>query len=99
MAKGDFGVPRTIATHPFWRVAMKVYFFGCMRGPGHYLHSNPSPRGLTERRALCAIERSNPWGYKIDGKLCPAGAQVQGRALVHHKDGWTALSFWDRSVD
>jgi len=36
---------------------------------------------------------------RIDGGLCPKGAQIEGKALIHYKDGWTALSFWDRSVD
>jgi hypothetical protein len=25
--------------------------------------------------------------------------EIEGEALVHHKDGWTALAFWDRTVD
>jgi hypothetical protein len=25
--------------------------------------------------------------------------EVQGEALLHHAKGWTALAFWDRSVD
>jgi len=43
--------------------------------------------------------------------LCPGAAnprevwrvrsaeQIEGAALLHYKDGWTALSFWDRSID
>lgn len=58
-------------------------------------------------------EPLNPWGI-IDGKLAPRlvrgqlaiGAHprrgeeaAQGVALLHYKDGWTALAFWDRSGD
>lgn len=53
----------------------------------------------------------NEWGGDIDGKLqphrkgcdlrsyCPCTSDKQGVAALHHKDGWTALSFWDRSLD
>jgi hypothetical protein len=81
----------------------RFYYFGCIERAGHYMHSNPSPRGLEEIRALHDVLRKNPWGSGIDAGLCPPGKdaryQVEGRASVHHKDGWTALAFWDRSVD
>lgn len=28
---------------------------------------------------------------------CPGGPE--GKALLHYRQGWTAISFWDRSVD
>jgi hypothetical protein len=71
----------------------KVYFFGCWNDDtGHYLHE---PTGRSVHRGTDAT----PWGMSIDGVLPPAGPDVQGRCLLHHKDGWTALAFWDRSVD
>jgi hypothetical protein len=39
-----------------------------------------------------------PWS-RLDGGLMPPGPQVQGRSALHVKDGWTALSFPDRSID
>jgi hypothetical protein len=43
---------------------------------------------------------TNPWGLKIDGSLAPdAIGQIEGLALLHHKDGWTAVAFWDRTGD
>jgi hypothetical protein len=60
---------------------------------------------------LLSFEREHvPWkDWEIDGKLQPGcfydrgcwehGRENEGEALLHHKDGWTALSFWDRSVD
>lgn len=70
---------------------MKVYFFGCWDGVGHYLFESRYNRPSFE---------SIPWGTDIDGGLAPAGVkQRQGVAELHHKDGWTALSWWDRSID
>lgn len=77
----------------------RFYYFGCIDQPGHYMHSSPAPRDIEERREVSHFVHSNPWGYDIDGGLCPKGPEVEGRAIVRHKDGWTALSFWDRSVD
>lgn len=71
---------------------MKIYYFGCIGGPGHYMFK---PNGSTDWKFV----DSNPWKFQVDSRLCPAGPEAEGRALIHHKDGWTALSFWDRSVD
>jgi hypothetical protein len=68
----------------------EFYFFGCIDGPGHFMHAaDGSPR---------RYYHDQPFG-KLDGGLQPTGQEIQGRALVHHRDGWTAVSFWDRSVD
>lgn len=77
---------------------MKVFHYGCANNrKGHFVHAG---KGISqygpEVYNFCAI---NPWGYEIDSGLCPSGPEIEGRALVHHKDGWTAMSFWDRSVD
>ena len=44
-----------------------------------------------------------PWSYRGDGiereRWFYRGPQTQGEALLYHKQGWTAISFWDRSVD
>ena len=80
-----------------------VYYYGCIGKPGHYLHipaaspwdgkvhSNPDgwPKAWASHYA----------GGQIDGTLCPRGRQVEGAASLHHVEGWTALAFWDRSVD
>lgn len=78
---------------------MTFYYFGCIDQAGHYLWSSPPARNLEEHRALGDLESSNPWGYNIDSGLCPKGPEIEGRALLHKKDGWTIVSFWDRSVD
>lgn len=71
---------------------VKVFYFGCIGGAGHYMHA---ANGSTDWKFM----ESNPWGKHIDTGLCPAGPEIEGQSLIHHKDGWTALSFWDRSVD
>jgi hypothetical protein len=69
---------------------IRVLYFGCIGGPGHYMHTEGGRRDW---------DVTTPWGKAPDGTLCPQGKQVEGRAELHHKGGWTALSFWDRSVD
>ena len=83
-----------------------VYYFGCWRDSGHYLKH---PGGSSVHSA---DEKVRPWKM-IDGCLPPARrdrpdrrgyARVlkeagQGKAALHYKDGWTAIAFWDRSVD
>lgn len=79
---------------------MKVFYFGCWDAIGHFLRT---PSGATVSTS------KTPWGNAVDGGLCPGGrdplgrvhteAQREGMAALHHKDGWTALAFWDRSVD
>lgn len=78
---------------------VKTYYFGCIDQPGHYMFSSPKSYSLEDRRRTADFAYTNPWGTKIDGGLCSVGQQFEGWANLHHKDGWTALSFWDRSVD
>ena len=71
-----------------------VYYFGRHGVPGHSVHS---PHGAP-RLSIYQI----PWGPHIDGGLLnDAGIpdKVEGHAIVAWKDGWTSVSFWDRSGD
>jgi len=79
-----------------------MYYFGVWpgTGAGHYLHDchGNSVSGWPERNPVI------PWGYEIDTNLCPGGKNAfsldhQGKAAIHRKDGWIALSFWDSSED
>lgn len=79
------------------------YYFGCWRDSGHYLWAP----------GRCSVWGNHdcPWqDYELDAKLAPGTTLVRGRhrtpheqpegiAALHHKDGWTAIAFWDRSVD
>lgn len=83
----------------------KMFYFGPWGESGHYLFNEYEMTVHKEEDLL-------PWGHSIDGVLQPGCRQDQngrwhhdgdpeteGLALLHHKNGWTALSFWDRSVD
>lgn len=94
---------------------MRTFYFGCWRDAGHYLWhrgTDGSPikmydRGEAERRLLGSYPHSGgertpgeiPWGYHLDGGLLNQRRTKQGEAVVEQRDGWTALSFWDYSVD
>ena len=68
---------------------MRVYYFGCDGQAGHYMHL---PNMLTDWKFL----DSNPWGWKIDYEILKGR---EGQYVLTHKDGWTALSFHDYTVD
>lgn len=92
-----------------------ILFFGCWKGAGHYLrdrHGN-EPRwskpgeGVTRR-----WEAQIPWGANIDGSLAPrtgsGGEAPNGVAGFHQNVAWvgcpgeivwSAISWWDNSVD
>jgi hypothetical protein len=83
----------------------KMYYFGPWNSPGHHYYTEDGGAVYLQE------ERTIPWQpHQIDGKLQPGcyfergrwwhkGTEKQGQALLHHKEGWTAISFWDRSVD
>jgi hypothetical protein len=87
---------------------MRAYYFGCrqLHVLGHYLFTPEMHSAWFELTDVL------PWHYKIDSGLCPGtkgpngytmpyltDPQVEGAAALHVKDGWTAVAFWDRSVD
>jgi len=83
---------------------MKVYYFGCPPdgGKGRYMHHEPREPW----RSNCDAPAGCPWSFgspeNIDGGLAPrAGAarQRQGAVALHHREGWTAIAWWDRSAD
>jgi hypothetical protein len=72
-------------------MSTKLLYFGCIDQSGHYLWGDP------QRRSFDFSD--TPWDTQVDGGLCMQGGQPQGQAVLHQKDGWTAIAFWDRSVD
>lgn len=69
----------------------RAFYFGC--GPsnakGHYfkgLHGEKEPD----------IAELVPWGYGVDRSQ---PSEIQGLCAVDYRDGWTLLSFADRTVD
>lgn len=82
---------------------MLGYYYGCIKTVGHRMHTVKLQQIYGWR---------SPWGVYPDGTLAPhtskrcgngcstcACTQPEGVSAVHHKDGWTALAFWDRSID
>lgn len=82
---------------------MKAYYFGCWGDSGHFLWS-PDGRVSGSDKVFSGLRIGNK---SLDGGFCPGvlppwyydtGIE-QGAALLTYDDGWTILSFWDRSVD
>ena len=78
-----------------------MFYFGPWDRPGHYFFSENG------RPIYDYPHPEVPW-KKVDGVLQPnctevpwkrTDPEIEGEALLHHKDGWTALCFWDRSID
>lgn len=70
-------------------MSTQVYYFGCDGQAGHYMH-------LPTMRTDTKFMYGNPWGLSIDGGLLKGAKE---RYVLAKKDGWTALSFWDNTVD
>jgi hypothetical protein len=73
-----------------------VLFFGCVGfgTAGHFLRA-PGWRHVPSR---CVPDSLQP--TRLDGQLAPKDPhQREGRARLHHLDGWTVVAWWDRSVD
>jgi hypothetical protein len=92
--------------------APRMFYFGPWDGAGHYLHDERGYTAWKDERTIpwtpgeldgklqphfpgCAKKRPGAYPDRYCG--CPSGQE--GPALLHHRDGWTALAFWDRSVD
>ncbi len=75
-----------------------MLYYGCWDEPGHFMFTESGYKVSYKEQDRCT-----PW--KVDD--LDTGAKLQsvhiqqreGKALLHHKDGWTVLSFWDRSID
>jgi hypothetical protein len=66
----------------------RLFYFGArdVNVPGHFFWAPGG--GMPPRLSGC------PWTLaELDTKLCPPDPeQRQGAALVHHREGWTALA-------
>jgi hypothetical protein len=95
---GKVTVPPEVAT-------IEAYYFGCQRQAGHHWW-RPNRTGTAHDVAKIVGPRVRD---HIDGGFCPGAIkgnawdrtrpEVEGEAALHHVDGWTVFSFWDRSVD
>lgn len=90
---------------------MRVFYNGCHRQSGHYLFA-PGMRTTTRYRSThkrfghVLVEMG--FVQYLDGGFCPGAEregwgrpdeQPEGLGALHHVDGWTVWSFWDRTVD
>jgi hypothetical protein len=78
----------------------KVHYFGNIKAgqaDGHQLYCNTG-----DGSKLRGVQPWQPY-YILDSRLAPRlsnGQEApQGQALIHHKDGWTAIAFFDRTGD
>jgi hypothetical protein len=73
-----------------------MFYCGCHRDSGHYLWNEDGDSSSW-------FWKNQPWGYDVDGKLqpFPRGGFIvpNGHARLTHAHGWTALSWWDNSID
>jgi hypothetical protein len=78
---------------------VRAFYFGTYREPGHYLRDQDW-RHVWPENTHQGVDKivwgPLPW-RDIDGGLQPRGPD--GTALLHHKDGWTALAFPNNSDD
>lgn len=90
----------------------RVLFFGVSAGErgGHFLRAPGALRHASEsvlRRLLPpSIEYfDGAWCWPVPRTLEQlrrpnlSGSEAQGRGFVHYRDGWTIVSWWDRSAD
>jgi len=89
----------------------RMFYFGPWDQAGHYFFDE---HGNSVNEALVPQFPFGHYGVRkvrVDGRLqpgCPDPSdrlqrrtrpESEGEALLHHIQGWTALCFWDRSVD
>lgn len=85
------------------RPTTECLYFGCIGRPGHYLWAKEGDRMVEAWRRETEVRHR--LGGTLDGALCWNGRkesgrdETEGRAFLTHRGGWTALAFWDRSVD
>ena len=84
-----------------------MLYFGPLKESGHFMfHEDGWQVPYSKVNTIC------PWkDSEIDGLLQPGRpdpgdrlerrtrSKVEGEAALHHKNGWTALAFWDCTID
>lgn len=75
-------------------VPIRMFYCGCHKEPGHYLWS-----ASEARLSWKDVRLVQPWGDGIDGQLCPSKGVNNGFAKFTQRYGWSAISWWDNSID
>lgn len=96
------------------RLDVECYYFGCIERAGHFLwrrqgHGRPLDAYDVEntiRRTVGSLDAAAVGGLcwnspksQRDNSSSYDRDETEGRALLTRRNGWTAISFWDRSVD
>jgi len=90
----------------------RMFYFGPWDHPGHYFFDERGREIWEDKIPGFPFGHSGTL-IPVDGCLQPgvckdgrghwrrggAGTDDEGLALLHHINGWTALCFWDRTVD
>jgi hypothetical protein len=89
-------IPAEVAT-------VECYFFGCWDAVGHHYYDHwgrrndkTMPAGLRPEQLDCGYA---PGAIQKKSQFERSRPEVEGEAALHHIEGWTVLSYWDRSVD
>lgn len=73
-----------------------MFYCGCHRDSGHHLWTADETTSST-------FWQLQPWGYAVDGDLQPRPKNgfhlPNGIARFTQEHGWSALSWWDNSID
>lgn len=86
----------------------RAYYFGCRGGSGHYLWTERGAHADERSFPFTKVVRDQTVKslYLAPGKppmggqdAIPYEQQVQGLFTHQYRDGWTAISTWDRTVD
>ncbi len=85
---------------------VECFYFGCINEPGHFFNAQKR----TRRDAYTIGEAASAALGGLDGSLCwnsprterdryERRSEAEGLAFRTCRWGWTAVAFWDRSVD
>lgn len=89
----------------------RMFYFGPWDCAGHYFFDETGYSMSEDKIPGFPFGHYEDGRVGVDGRLqpgCPdptdrlrrrTRPEVEGEALLHHINGWTALCFWDRSVD
>lgn len=88
----------------------RMFYFGPWDRAGHYFFDERG-RNIDVYKIAGFPFGHRGDRVMVDGRLQPGSPdpndrlrrrtrpEIEGEALLHHVNGWTALCFWDRSVD
>jgi hypothetical protein len=73
----------------------KLFYFGCIREPGHYLWASEHMRIWESTK----VGISQCLYHALDGAFCPIDMNEGQRWICSIVPPWTIVAWWDRSID